>query len=92
LAHYDSDGTARASQLKYTLNLKHARSVFRIDCANRECVRGDFDLSEAITTAVAERQSTVTGELCCHGWISKTRIDAVRCGKILRYKLLLEYA
>src|SRR4026207_835824 len=91
LAPYDGEGNGRASQLKYSLNLKHARSVFRIDCANRECVRGDFDLSDAITSAVAERKSAVTGELCCHGWQSKTSIDAVRCGKILRYTLNLAY-
>jgi hypothetical protein len=91
LGHYDSEGTSRASQLKYSVNLKHARALFRVDCANRDCVRGDFDLSEQITTAVAQRKSAVTGELCCQGWLSKTTIESVRCNKVLRYKLNLEY-
>jgi len=91
LGHYDAEGVTRTSQVKYTLNLKHARSVFRIDCANKDCVRGDFDLSDEITNAVAERRSAVSGELCCPGWLSKTTIDMVHCGKILRYKLNLEY-
>jgi hypothetical protein len=91
LGHYDSVGLSRTSQVKYTLNLKHARSVFRIDCSNPECVCGDFDLSEQIDDAVTERRQDVTGELRCVGWLSKTTVDQVRCGKILRYRLTLAY-
>ena len=91
LGQYDSIGLSRTSQVKYTLNLKHARSLFRIDCSNQECVCGDFDLSAAIDHAVAERREEVTGEVRCQGWASKTAIDQVRCGKILRYRLTLEY-
>jgi hypothetical protein len=91
LGHYDSVGLSRSSQMKYTLNLKHARSLFRIDCSNPECVRGDFDLSDQIGHAVAERREDVTGEIRCGGWLSKTTVDQVRCGKILRYRLTLEY-
>jgi hypothetical protein len=91
LGHYDADSASRVSQLKYTVNLKHARALFRIDCANRDCVRGDFDLSDDITRAVAERRGAVTGEVCCQGWRSKTTIDSVRCNNVLRYKLNLEY-
>lgn len=91
LGHYDAEGTGRVSQLKYSVNLKHARSLFRIDCANRDCVRGDFDLTDQITSAIAARKSAVTGEICCSGWLSKTTIDTVRCNKVLRYKLNLEY-
>jgi hypothetical protein len=49
-------------------------------------------LSEALAKAVAARQATVTGEMCCQGWLSKTTIDEVHCHNILRYKLSLEYS
>lgn len=92
LGQYDSSGASRTSQIKYSLNLPHARSVFRIHCGNTECVRGDFDLSEPISEAVGDRRDIVSGELCCRGWLSKTTIGTARCGKILRYKLHLEYS
>jgi hypothetical protein len=91
LGHYDSAGLSRTSQVKYTLNLEHARCLFRIDCSNPECVCGDFDLSSEIDHAVAQRRKDISGELRCHGWLSKTTIDQVRCGKILRYRLTLAY-
>ena len=48
LGLYDPEGKSRNSQIKYTVNLDHAKSVFRVACQNPECVRGDFDLSEAL--------------------------------------------
>src|ERR1700704_3137187 len=71
------DGATRSSQVKYAVNLTHAKSVFRFDCLNNECVRGDFDLSEVLAQAVAARESTVVGEMCCHGWRSKDTIKEV---------------
>jgi hypothetical protein len=65
--------------------------VFRFDCLNSECIRGDFDLSQELTNAVAARRTTATGEKCCQGWRSKTTIDTVHCHNILRYKLSLGY-
>jgi hypothetical protein len=91
LGQYDPEGASRVSQLKYSVNLQHARALFRINCANRDCVRGDFDLSDAITRAIAERRVAVSGELCCQGWLSKATIDSVRCHNLLRFKLNLEY-
>jgi hypothetical protein len=89
--YFSPEGVTRNSQIKYTVNPQHARSVFRLDCFNTECIRGDFDLSEVLAQAVAARQSVVTGELRCQGWLSKTTIDRIRCDNILRYKLSLEY-
>ena len=90
--YFSPEGITRNSQIKYTVNPDHAKSVFRLDCFNSECVRGDFDLSEALARAVAARDTAVTGEMCCQGWLSKTTIDRIRCQSILRYKLSLEYA
>src|SRR2546425_438565 len=91
LAYFSPEGVTRNRQIKYMVNPGHAKSVFRFDCLNDECIRGDFDLSEALGRAVAARQTTVTGEMCCQGWLSKTTIDRVHCYNILRYKLSLEY-
>jgi hypothetical protein len=89
--YFSPAGIARNGRIKYTVNPVHARSVFRLECPNIECVCGDFDLSEAITRAVAMRQAAATGEMSCQGWLSKTTIDRIHCHNILRYKLSIEY-
>jgi hypothetical protein len=91
LGYFDPEGFAKGSQIKYTVNLEHARSVFRVGCHNQECVRGDYDLSQVLAEAVAARRRTVSSEMCCQGWRSRATIDAVPCHNILRYKLTLEY-
>src|SRR5882672_83736 len=89
LEYFNPEGITRNRHMKYTVNPDNARSVFRFDCPNDECVRGDFDLSEVLARAVAERQATVTAEMCCQGWLSKSAIDQTRCHHILRSKLSL---
>jgi len=90
--YFNPEGSTRNRQIKYTVNLDQARSVFRLDCLNHECVGGDYDLSEVLAEAIGERQGTVTGELCCQGWLNKNTIDRVRCRHIVRFRLNLEYA
>jgi len=91
LTYFDPEGLSKTSEIKYTVNLANAKSVFRFNCPNNECIRGDYDLSEALTKAVDSRLTMVTGEACCQGWRSKTVIDVVHCHNILRYKLSLAY-
>jgi len=91
LSFYDPEGTIRNSQIKYTVNLEHAKTVFRFACQNHECVRGDFDLSDVLADAVAAHRTTESGEMCCEGWRSRATIDTVPCRNILRYKLTLGY-
>jgi hypothetical protein len=91
LGYYNSQGTSKNSQIKFTPNLQKARSVLRVDCPNNGCIRGDFDLTEELVSAVAQHRAAVTGEMCCQGWQSKTTIDTVPCHNILRYTLHLEY-
>lgn len=90
-AHFSPEGITQNRQIKYTVNPAHAKSVFRLDCINAECIRGDFDLSEALARAVAARETTATGEMRCEGWLSKTTIDEIHCHHRLSYKLTLEY-
>ncbi|HTS16869.1 MAG TPA: hypothetical protein VMP11_04795 [Verrucomicrobiae bacterium] len=88
---YSPDGVAQKSQLKYVVNLEHAKSVFRFQCPNSECIQGDFDLTDKLASAVAQQQTVVSGEISCQGWQSKTTIDSVHCHNIMRYKLTLAY-
>jgi len=91
LNYLDAEGLTRNSQIKYSVNLANAKSVFRFSCPNHECIRGDFDLTDRLASAVAAKRTTVTGEMLCEGWRSKTTIDTVHCHNILRYTLTLAY-
>src|SRR5688572_15877672 len=92
LGQFDGDGVTRMSQMKQSLNLSNASSVLRIHCGNTDCVRGDFDLTQELALAAASRRGNATGELRCQGWRNKSVIEKIHCGRILRYKLILEYA
>jgi hypothetical protein len=91
LGYFGPAGVSKNSQIKFTPNLQNVRAVFRIDCPNHGCIGGDFDLTDELAKAIAQHSTTVTGEITCEGWQSKTTIDAVRCHNVLRYKLTLAY-
>jgi hypothetical protein len=91
LEFFPSDGAIRSSQIKYVVNLNHAKSVFRFDCMNKECIRGDYDLSDVLIAAVTARKTTAIGEIRCTGWRNKESIKTTYCRNILRYKLSLGY-
>jgi hypothetical protein len=91
LGYYGSTGRTKNSQIKYSPNLEKAKAVFRVDCPNHGCIGGDFDLSKELAQAVAEHRTSVSAELTCQGWQSKTTIDTVHCHNILRYTLNLGY-
>jgi hypothetical protein len=91
LEYSDPGGLAKSKQVKYEVNLANAKSVFRFNCLNDECIRGDFDLSNELAKAVCERRNSVSGEVVCQGWRSRTTIDSVHCHNILRYTLSLGY-
>jgi hypothetical protein len=42
-------------------------AFFRIDCVNRECLDGGFDLTEVITATIGKRRQTAKGKLSCGG-------------------------
>jgi hypothetical protein len=91
LAYSSADNLTPSHHLKYNVNLAYAKSLFRIDCANQECMEGDFDLSTLVANAVASHQTTVSGQEVCRGWRSKATIDQVLCGHILHYTLTVGY-
>jgi len=91
LSYFNPEGVTKNSQVKYTVNLEHAKSIFRFGCHNHECIRGDFDLSEVLAQAVTARRKVVSGETRCQGWRNRAGIDTVPCNNLLRYKLTLKY-
>ena len=91
LEHYDVDSLARNSELKYKVNVEHAKSVFCFVCPCGECVGGDFDLSDVLAKAVAKRSKLATGEMRCPGWHRKGKTERAPCEILLRYKLSLNY-
>jgi len=87
LEYHDEHTAKKRSQLKYMVNLSHARSVFRFKCPNHECMRGDFELTKEVAEAIAKRRTSATGEMSCKG----RTINRIRCPNILQYKLQLGY-
>ncbi len=42
-------------------------ALFRIDCLNKECVDGGFDLSQLITGMIRNHKGAAKGDLICEG-------------------------
>jgi len=91
LEYFDAAGTTKSGEVRCKLNLAHAKSVLWFACPGAECMRGDFDLSEVLAKAVAERRKVVTGELRCQGTRKRGDREVVACRTLLRYRLNLSY-
>lgn len=44
-----------------------SHAFFRVDCVNRDCTDGGFDLTQVIKTMVQKRKEAAKGELSCEG-------------------------
>jgi hypothetical protein len=91
LAYFDAEGLTKHSEMKYKVNVQHAKSVFWFVCPNAECVEGDFDFSAVVAHAVAERSNVAVGEMRCRGWHRKAKLERAPCHILVRYKLTLNY-
>jgi hypothetical protein len=91
LTYFEPDGLTRTGEVRYKVNVDHAKSVFSFVCQNGECLAGDFDLSGAVAEAVAKRRKNVEGEIRCHGSRVMPKSDTMPCRNLLRYKLALGY-
>ena len=89
LTYQPPRGVGQSAQIKYAVNLEHAKAIFRFDCPNKECIGGGFELSELLAGAVAERRKKLAGEMRCQGWRDKDSVNTIHCGNILRYGLTL---
>jgi hypothetical protein len=79
------------NQMKYAVNLLHAKSIFTFRCQNPECIGGDFDLSGELASAVKGGHRKAAGELLCQGWRARETINSTRCSKVLRFELILGF-
>jgi hypothetical protein len=91
LEYYEASGTTKNGELKCKLNVEHARSMVCFACPGAECLGGDFDLTEALATAVGARRKAATGEIRCQGTRKRGDRERVACQSLLRYKLDLSY-
>jgi hypothetical protein len=91
LAYFDAEGFSKHSEMKYKVNVQHAKSVFCFVCPSGECVGGDFDLSEELAKAVGGRRKLAVGEMRCAGWHKTPKVERAPCHILLRYKLSLDY-
>jgi hypothetical protein len=91
LSYFEPDGLTRTAELKYRVNVEHAKSAFSVVCQSGECLAGDFDISDAIAEAVAKKRKTVEGEVRCQGTRVRPKEDKKPCRNLLRYKLTLGY-
>ncbi|HXT10122.1 MAG TPA: hypothetical protein VN873_01060 [Candidatus Angelobacter sp.] len=91
LSYFEPDGLTRTGELRYKVNVGHAKSVFSFVCQSGECLAGDFDLSSAIAEAVAKRRKIFEGEIRCQGTRVRPKEERRPCHNLLRYKLTLGY-
>ena len=91
LSYFDPDGLNKTGEVRYKVNVDYAKSLFSFVCQNGECLAGDFDLSNAVSEAVANRRKVAEGELRCQGTRVKPKDNKRPCHNLLRYKLTLGY-
>lgn len=68
-----------------------ALAYFGFRCKNVECAKGGFDITDSIDTAIAEKQTEVSGRRVCRGWHGKARINQLRCHYELNFKVNIAY-
>ena len=57
-----------AQNMSRTVNFTPASyAFFRVECLNKGCVDGGFDLSGKIASMVRNRKETATGDITCKG-------------------------
>lgn len=63
---------------------------FTIDCLNRECTEGWFDLKDLIRNMVLSKQKIISGEDRCKGKEAPDHMNQ-GCGGKLIYEIYIEY-
>ena len=92
LEFVDREGMTKTTEMKYSANLEHAKSVVVFVCPISECCGGDFDLTAKLAEAVSKRRTKVAGVMPCLGSYKKASGQVAPCRSMLRYTLNLEYS
>jgi hypothetical protein len=61
-------------------------ALFRVNCLNKDCVDGGFDLTQVITAMIQNRREAAKGELSCEGNGSSADHSAIV------YEVAIQYA
>ena len=67
------------------------RAFFEIECTDRECVSGGFDLSKAVSQLVSSGNTESSGTITCMGWQDVERVGQYRCLLEMTYKITATY-
>jgi hypothetical protein len=92
LEFVDREGMTKTTEMKYSANPEHAKSVLVFVCPVSECCGGDFDLTAKLAEAVSKRRTKVAGEMPCLGSYKKASGQVAPCRSLLRYTLNLAYS
>ena len=88
---FDPEGSTKRGEVTWKLNMEHAKSAMWFACPGAGCLGGDFDLSQVLVKAVAERRKIALGELRCLGTRKHGAHEPIACHTLLRYQLKLHY-
>ena len=66
-------------------------AFFEFRCKNVDCIKGGFDVTDAITEGIANGEDSLTGRRVCRGWHGKSRINQIRCHYELNFRINLNY-
>jgi hypothetical protein len=92
LEFVDREGMTKTTEMKYSANLEHAKSVLVFVCPSSECCGGDFDLTAKLAEAVSKRRTKLVGEMHCVGSHKDASGLVAPCRSLLRYTLNLAYS
>jgi hypothetical protein len=92
LEFVDREGMTKTTEMKYSANLEHAKSVVVFACPISQCWGGDFDMTARLAEAVLKRRTKVAGEMHCMGSYKKASGQVAPCRSLLRYTLNLAYS
>ena len=59
VGYFAPEGITEQRQLIYDVNLGHAKSVFRLDCSNGDCIRGDHELTKALAAFLFDDETAM---------------------------------
>ncbi len=92
LEFVDREGMTKTTEMKYSANPEHAKSVLVFVCPRSECCGGDFDLTAKLGEAVTKRRTKISGEMHCLGSHKDASGQVASCRSLLRYTLNLVYS
>jgi len=91
LLYFDREIVSFGHGLRYRANLETAKSQLQFTCPSTFCHRGGFDLSNELSSAIAERQNVIDGKVHCHGSRDHESGKTIPCESILHFKINLAF-